>query len=214
MFFWLLGISAKATMRRHAVSAERAALGEVRVRLAAERDEVRCGLARRALGKVDLAVAGELDDEVQRVEVACRRVAFQVEDDPMVPELAGGVASELKQLVLAGDDKVPRCRHARVQGFEDHQLRLSAARATDNRPMRYRGVEQVALLAPRDDQARLFGGSLAVPEVVLLPELARGTDEPGISQNAVSHHAAFLAVFVPGNVSAEDGDCDRAPQRQ
>ena len=80
--------------------------------------------------------------------------------------------------------------------------------------MRYRGVEQVALFAPRDDQARLFGSSLAVPEVVLLPKLARGADELGISQNAVSHHAVLLAVFVPGNVSAEDGDCDRAPQRQ
>ena len=88
--------------------------GEVCVRLAAEWDEVRCGLTRRALGEVDLAVASELDDEVQRVEAACRRVALQVKDDPMVPEPAGGVASELKQLVFAGDDKVPRCRHARV----------------------------------------------------------------------------------------------------
>lgn len=57
---------------------------------------------------------------------------------------------------------------------------------------------------------RMGGADLVAADVIL--ERSRGI--LALACRAEIHHAAFLAVFVPGNVSAEGGDCDRAPQRQ
>lgn len=131
------------------------------------------------------------------------RIARQIEQNDLVPELSRLVGRKLQDLGLASRYNVPTSSKKKGQGLKNHQLRLAGTSLSAGQSVRNRRIEPETALACADDEARVFRRTLAVPEVVAAVQLRNAANNLRIAENTLLDLAA-RGAFLDDDIAKEE----------